>query len=370
MGHTINSAPSRGAPWPQTPCGAIGEAIATVRKDETTMINHRRWVALLLCAVMTFSSATVLAVDSETQAPTDVSATEPGTPDSTLEDAEGGQPAATADGEPIDEEPAEEPEPEAPAEQPAPAEDPNLIKIMLNGQRVPLTTAPVIIAGNTYLSLREFCEALGCQVTWSPSGLTTVTRGDELHAEFQASSDLVVANGRFFYMPDTCRVLGGTLMVPIRGLAKIFTLEAGWDPAIMTVSLSGGAVLENADSFYNADDLMWLARIIHAESRGEPLEGKIAVGNVVINRTKAPQYPDTIEGVIFDKKNGTQFTPAKTGSVYNTPSEECVLAAKLCLEGHEEAPGALYFLSSKTRSGWIVKNRTLVVNIGSHNFFS
>ena len=69
--------------------------------------------------------------------------------------------------------------------------------------------------------------------------------------------------------------------------------------------------------------MMWLSRILYAEANTEPLAGKIAVGNVIMNRVKSPEFPDTIYSVIFDRKYGVQFTPVANGSVYNNANEEC-----------------------------------------------
>jgi N-acetylmuramoyl-L-alanine amidase len=103
----------------------------------------------------------------------------------------------------------------------------------------------------------------------------------------------------------------------------------------------------DAENHYNADELYWLSRIIEAEAGGELLEGKIAVGNVVLNRVADKRYPNSIYGVIFDFKNGIQFTPAYTGTIYNKPSQDSIIAAKMCLEGYEIVPGVLFFFNPR-----------------------
>ena len=107
---------------------------------------------------------------------------------------------------------------------------------------------------------------------------------------------------------------------------------------------------------YNREDkLYWLSRIISAESRGEPLEGQIAVGNVVLNRVDSPDFPDTIYGVIFDDRWGGQFTPVRNGTIYQEPTEQSIQAAKLCLEGVNVAKDSLYFLApALTNNHWIL----------------
>ena len=95
------------------------------------------------------------------------------------------------------------------------------------------------------------------------------------------------------------------------------------------------------------------------------------MGNVVLNRVDSEEFPDTIYGVIFDTKNGVQFSPTVDGAINLTAGAESVLAAKLCLEDTRLSDTILYFLNQKmATSFWIVDNCTYVVSIGSHDFYS
>ena len=121
---------------------------------------------------------------------------------------------------------------------------------------------------------------------------------------------------------------------------------------------------------YTEDDLYWMAHIISAESQGEPLLGKLAVGTVVLNRVASEEFPNTIYDVIFDRQWGVQFTPVANGTVYNEPTEESVLAAKLVLDGARAAGDSLYFLAPDlTNNHWIMENQTYVTTIGCHWFY-
>ena len=129
-------------------------------------------------------------------------------------------------------------------------------------------------------------------------------------------------------------------------------------------------MLEHGDTFYDSDIVYWLSRIISAESRGEPFRGQIAVGNVVMNRTEDGSFPDTVYGVIFDRKYGTQFSPVATGSIYNDPTDSSVRAAKVVLEGVEVVDNALYFCADRVNKGsWMAKNREYIETIGNHVFY-
>ena len=131
-----------------------------------------------------------------------------------------------------------------------------------------------------------------------------------------------------------------------------------------------GTPIRSGDSFYNSDEVWWLARIIHAESEGEPMLGKIAVGNVILNRVNHKDYPNTIYGVIFDKKHGVQFTPAANGAIYNTPGQDSITAAKICLEGYSLSNRILFFMNPRiATSNWISKNRPFAFSIKNHDFY-
>ena len=121
---------------------------------------------------------------------------------------------------------------------------------------------------------------------------------------------------------------------------------------------------------FSENDLYWLSRIIHAEARGESFDGKLAVGSVVLNRVKNKNYPSTVYGVIFDKKNGVQFSPILDGSIYNNPSRDSINAAKRCLEGYRTNKEILFFINPDiATSFWIVNTREYVMTIGNHDFY-
>lgn len=109
-----------------------------------------------------------------------------------------------------------------------------------------------------------------------------------------------------------------------------------------------------------------LARLIHAEARGESLEGQIAVGAVVINRVKSDKFPDTITEVIYQKG---QFSPIALGTMPKVPQESAVEAAERALAGEDPTGGALFFYNPKTTAApefW--KTRPVIKQIGNHNF--
>ena len=137
-----------------------------------------------------------------------------------------------------------------------------------------------------------------------------------------------------------------------------------WDPYL------GGAAVTSPGAEHDAMDLYWLSRIISAESQGESLTGQIAVGNVVLNRVKSAEFPNSIPAVIFDRKHDVQFTPVSNGTVYLPPTAQSVEAAKRALRGESTAGGAMYFYAPALSQGvWINANRTYLMTIGCHRFY-
>lgn len=227
--------------------------------------------------------------------------------------------------------------------------------------------------GITYTSVRSFAELYeGYTVDWDQKSGVASVNGNGLELSVYYNNYYSVANGRCLMRDGINKSIDGRVYAPVTVLAKAVGATVNWDSSRSVVTVKGGnSAITSASSYYNSDDLYWLARIIQAESGGESYMGKCAVGNVVLNRVKSSQFPDTVKEVIFDKKYGVQFTPASSGTIYNTPSEESILAAKACLDGFYKSNSILYFLNPSIADNfWIVNNRRFVFRIGSHDFYA
>lgn len=156
----------------------------------------------------------------------------------------------------------------------------------------------------------------------------------------------------------------GILVDGIAGRQTQSKLYGTTTAASATPAVSRGATTRN-------DDVYWLSRIIHAEASGEPYQGKVAVGSVVLNRVSSKDFPNTIYNVIFEYYNNIpQFSPVADGTIYNTPNSESVKAAETALSGSRPMGNATYFFNpSKASGAWIVKNKTYVGKIGDHVFY-
>ncbi len=118
-----------------------------------------------------------------------------------------------------------------------------------------------------------------------------------------------------------------------------------------------------------------LQRIVEAEASGETTKGKMLVANVILNRVKNTYFPDTVEGVVFQRNGGTyQFSPIKDGRYYSVKvSSDTKKAVSRVLKGEDESKGALYF-SARSKADrnsmrWFDNHLTFLFEYGGHEFF-
>lgn len=112
-----------------------------------------------------------------------------------------------------------------------------------------------------------------------------------------------------------------------------------------------------------------LAKLAMAEAEGEPIEGKLMVIRTVLNRVEDPDFPNTVEEVIFQEG---QFEPVEEGGRWWTvePDDECMMAAAIAMAGWDKSDGALYFEAvSNGTDTWHSRNLTYIATVGNHNFY-
>ncbi|MBR2567167.1 MAG: cell wall hydrolase [Paenibacillus sp.] len=116
-------------------------------------------------------------------------------------------------------------------------------------------------------------------------------------------------------------------------------------------------------------ELLLLQKIVMAEAEGEPYKGKVAVANVVLNRLRSANFPDTIYKVIHQK---SQFSPVANGRLKRvTPNEDSVKAVNAALNGQKEVSDDTYYFLSLTLADDLTVARTKkeVKTIGHHTFY-
>jgi len=260
----------------------------------------------------------------------------------------------------------------------------NDIKILVNNQEIYSDVSPFILNGTTYVPIRFISEALKIdKIEWNENSQTVTIKNNN-------KTIILLVNKNYGFIDNSYTSLSGSpilrnnrTFVPLRLISETFGSSVEWNPdkyivSIKTNNSSSSNSITNSNqsnnssstSQNNSDELYWLSRIIEAEASGEPYKGKVAVGEVILNRVASNEFPNTIWKVIFDDTYAIQFEPVANGTIYNTPSEESIKAAKEALNGSDYVGNSLYFLNPQIAvSNWITKNREYYATIANHDFY-
>lgn len=109
----------------------------------------------------------------------------------------------------------------------------------------------------------------------------------------------------------------------------------------------------------------WIARMVHAEARGEPYLGQVAVASVIINRLASRAFPNTIREVLYQPN---AFQPIRNGSFERPANDMARRAVSEALQGHDPTKGALYFFNPRLSSDRFMHSRPKALTIGEHRF--
>ena len=239
-------------------------------------------------------------------------------------------------------------------------------------RKVPVTVDGVTVIAEAHLEdgvtcvpLRTLLDAIGgWNIYWDRATQSAVAHRDDTTVIAKPGRYEITVDGDTRATTAAVYIENGRTYVPLRVLGNSLGWAVEWDRAL------GGAAVTTESNHWTEEDLYWLSRIISAESRGESLTGQMAVGNVVLNRVAAAEFPNTVKGVIFDRKHGVQFEPVSNGAVYDEPTESSVAAAKAVLAGQNVVGGCKYFYAPALSDGtWIRQNRTYYTTIGCHRFY-
>ena len=148
---------------------------------------------------------------------------------------------------------------------------------------------------------------------------------------------------------------GGTVM----GLGK--RLRAA-NPRCNSGSSQTGSSGGNASG-----DVALLAKVISAEARGEPYDGQVAVGAVILNRIAHPSFPNTLAGVVYEPG---AFTCMVDGQIDQPIASSAYQAARDALNGADPSGGAIYYFNPVTATSAWIWSRPLLTVIGKHRFCS
>lgn len=197
------------------------------------------------------------------------------------------------------------------------------------------------------------CQNIDRQETLSKLG----SSGKEVSAIQEALRD------RGLFTADITGYYGTQTQAAVRKFQKQKGLAVDGIAGPATLSALGvsiGSVPKATEANVNL-----LARIISAESRGEPYTGQVAVGAVILNRVEHPSFPDSIAGVIYQKG---AFTAVDDGQFWEPVSDSAYNAARDALNGWDPTGGAIYYYNPKKTSNKWIRSREIITTIGDHVF--
>ncbi|MEE0732091.1 MAG: spore cortex-lytic enzyme [Acutalibacteraceae bacterium] len=207
-----------------------------------------------------------------------------------------------------------------------------------------------------FLLLLLFCRQASPANALSKYGST----GDEVIAVQTKLKELG------YYKGNIDGIYGSGTKSAVTNFQKANGLSADGIAGVKTLAALG-ITKSSTSGEYTESEIALLARIISAESRGEPYEGQVAVGAVILNRVAHPSFPNTLSGVIYQPG---AFSCLTDGQVNVAVAESAKKAAQDAINGWDPSGGAIYYYNpAKSTNKWIF-SRPVINTIGSHRFCS
>lgn len=217
--------------------------------------------------------------------------------------------------------------------------------LIINGEYVLLENPVITESKNQYIQTKDLAKLVDFEAEWIVDTKQVRLFNEDRQYIFTVDQkDLVTSEGSI-KMDVEPWIEDDLSYLPLKNVAEEMGFEFKYNEDTYTAELSNKEfILEEKykdKKHYTNEDLELLARIIQVESGERSLEVKLAIANVILNRVKSSQFPDTLSEVIYQSG---QFPPTRKSSFRTLKiNKNSYIAAKKALEGINNIDDCLFF---------------------------
>lgn len=200
-----------------------------------------------------------------------------------------------------------------------------------------------------------------------PTGIAGVVTG---------VSDTLSSGSTVTRIGSSCeQVIVGQRVKKVKKTAADLNVSSSMENKVNELDARSITLAENP-TLMSDEDYDTLLRIVEAEAGSEDIKGRVLVANVIMNRVKSEDFPDTVTEVVWDNSDGVpQFSPTYDGRINEvTVSDETREAVKQALKGTDYSEGALFFIQKSAAEAhnvkWFEKDLKKLFKYGVHEFYT
>ena len=160
-------------------------------------------------------------------------------------------------------------------------------------------------------------------------------------------------------------VFGSKTLSAVKKFQSKNGLKADGIVGAKTLAALGISGVSNTNTSSNNSNLYLISQVIYGEARGEPYEGQVAVGAVLLNRVADSRFPNSIAGVVY--QSGA-FTCVSDGQINLSPDATAKKAAQDAINGWDPTHGSIYYFNPNTATSSWIWSRPQTLRIGKHIF--
>lgn len=171
------------------------------------------------------------------------------------------------------------------------------------------------------------------------------------------------------------QVIVGQRVQKVTNTAEDLNVSSSMENKVNELDARSITLAENP-TLMSDEDYDTLLRIVEAEAGSEDIKGRVLVANVIMNRVKSEDFPNTVTEVVWDNSDGVpQFSPTYDGRINEVAvSDETREAVKQALKGTDYSEGALFFIQKSAAEEhnvkWFEKDLKRLFKYGVHEFYT